>query len=453
MTALVLVVGEDLDRAERAGGAGHDARLDVVGDDGRRGDTDVGPGQEGDAWCAIGIDAVLGKGVVQCACALDGDGGIAVVIDDVVGDGGAEWRVERDGGVGAVADVKPAVAADRVAQYLCTYRGAGKADANGVAQRSPDRVADDARVVTAKVDADGGIVCPNSKGVAGVDAKGVANDLVARAVPGDRDPVPADDQVALACQVAADAVVAGTVVQVYAILAIGNGRRAGGVGADVIAGYDIVDGAGVDDEHARTVGAGSIAAEQVARAATLDSRPRVEAADEVVGGAIIDPHAIVAVVQCRLAGDVDADVITADSVVRRARVADAYAVVLVAGDEVAFAGAAEAGGGVGAANEIVACAVLDYDTIAAIGDGRRAGDVCADIVADDCVAHGATITDRDAVPPVPAYQVAFAGRRAADGVVRDASPNLNAVDGVAQGSAAAGIDSDIVARNRIGHRT
>src|SRR5581483_6983466 len=194
---------------------------------------------------------------------------------------------------------------------------------NAVAAIARDDVVSDSGVARAAGDQDA---------VAGVGHRGLPYSIGADVVAPDHVGVGADvgrldavaavagDDVALggvvdAVGVRADAVAARAAAQEDAVLAVGQGGGPGGVGADVVAGDDVLRGADVADLDAeRAVGRDDVAFQVIADAVAV-------AADAVAPGPGDEPDAHaepaadeVAVAQGG-AGDVGADAVAGDDVV------------------------------------------------------------------------------------------------------------------------------------------
>ncbi len=87
----------------------------------------------------------------------------------------------------------------------------------------------------------------------------------------------------------------------------------------------------------------------------------------------------------------------------------------------------------------------DIHSIARVAERRQACGVHADEVADDGIAHRAAVVQVDAVLPVAADQIAFAGHRTADDVVLRAAVHHNPAAGVAEHGRAVQVGADAIA--------
>src|SRR5205085_8565603 len=160
------------------------------------------------------------------------------------------------------------------------------------------------------------------------------------------------------------------------------------------------------------------------------ARARRRAADGVAAG-VLHPDT------CAEAGDggcarsIQADVVTFDEIIVCADVAeDAGAVVT--GDDVALAGRCAA--------DAVTARALEVDAIKCVAEIGCAGYVRAEIVADDDVVGGCA-DDEDADAAVAGDDVAGGSCRPADGVVVRVADG-DAVDRVGQGGRAGGVCAD-----------
>src|SRR5262249_52468063 len=141
------------------------------------------------------------------------------------------------------------------------------------------------------------------------------------------------------------------------------------------------------------------------------------AADEIGRRPTLQLHAE-AVGQRQRAGDVGADVVALDLVVRGIGVVNADPLPEVAGDQVA-ADVGEVVVGLvlrrDAADEVLGGGTEDVHTLA-VGQRQDAGRVRADVVPFDDVVAGEAVEDADAVVSVAGDQVAGGGDGPADGV-------------------------------------
>src|SRR5262249_20943978 len=146
----------------------------------------------------------------------------------------------------------------------------------------------------------------------------------------------------------------------------------------------------------------SVAGNDVARACQ-------GAADGVAGARIENPHAGETIAECRSGtAGAHADIVPLDRVGRRA-VVDLYAGSHIARDDVSC-------GRCGAADEVAARVIEEYTP--EVADARGAGGVGADVISGDLVARGAGILNLNAGVKIAAKDVAHAGGRPADDVIR-----------------------------------
>src|SRR5262249_44457572 len=138
------------------------------------------------------------------------------------------------------------------------------------------------------------------------------------------------------------------------------------------------------------------------------------AADGVVGGAVVDIHALAEIAHGDGTGRVGADVIVLDQVAARAAIGDLDAVAgETATDDVAGAAGQSA-------DAVARGPVADLDTVALLTQGDRATDIDANVVAQNHVAAGTDVVEVGAVAQGGPEDVALAGAGAADDVVRGA---------------------------------
>src|SRR5205814_9108924 len=121
----------------------------------------------------------------------------------------------------------------------------------------------------------------------------------------------------------------------------------------------------------------AVARERVRHAGAGDGR---RAADRVAARADPNLHDVGSVAECYGARHVGADVVAGHDFGGRARPGDRYARHAVAADDVALRHIVDA---VAVGADTVAAGARDQDTIARVGQGRRAGGVGADKVALD----------------------------------------------------------------------
>ena len=129
--------------------------------------------------------------------------------------------------------------------------------------------------------------------------------------------------------------------------------------------------------------------------------PAPAAVPPIVLEARLDLHAVRAVGDRASPGGVGADVVPAHHVVAAGGAQDEHAVLVVAGDDVAL-------GRRRAADGVAARADADVHAVLAVAAVDRAGDVGADVVADDDVVGRAGRVDHDAVARVARDHVAVA---------------------------------------------
>src|SRR5262249_28838820 len=205
--------------------------------------------------------------------------------------------------------------------------------------------------------------------------------------------------------------------------------RAGVVGADEVAGHDVAGGAGAADLSAVV----AVAGDDVAGAGG-------RASDRVVGGGGSDDHALVDVAQRARPGQVGADEVALDDIVRGVAELQGDAEVVVAGDDVA-------GRRRGAANRIARRVDADAAVVAQGGRARSVG-------ADKVPGHEAPGRpgEEDPVVEVAGDDVARAGDGAADRVGAGAAEDGHPVDCIRQGRVSGGVGADVVALHDVADR-
>jgi hypothetical protein len=267
-------------------------------------------------------------------------------------------------------------------------------------------------------------------------ANEVADDVVpdCRRISADRNAVAcvSRDHVSLShSAVAADHVTRSIVDLHTGRTLVSDHRGAIDAESDVVASHDIQRRVGVLDLHAVL----AIARDHVVGAVAL------VLADGVARRANIDQHAILAVAQGSEAGDVRANQVAGHCIPEGAIVVEVDAVERIAGDQVAL-------GTVHAADRIVSRAAGELDSIAAVGERDRPGNVGPDNVPADRVPLRGT-ENVDAIAGVARNQVAGPCDVAADDVIRGIR-NADAVVGVGSGNRARYIDADEAVLNLVG---
>ena len=305
---------------------------------------------------AIELDVVSGRGGT-----LDADPVAGVVVDrvgrriPVV----ADPRIERAiADIDTVAAVTEVLGPGRVGSDLVVADdgavGASPVDLDAVAGVAADGVVVDIGIVGTAVDEDAVLAVAERGRRVRVDANVVPTDVVVeRAYPGHMDAVArvAGDHVAIGRVRAADRIEIRATGDQDTVQTVAERGHAGRVGTDVVAADRIVCRRGGRDQDALgriagddVAGAGHGSADGVARAFDLDTLARVAERDAT--------------------GDIDADVVAENDVVRAGVAADEHAVVLVAGDDVPL-------GGEGAAHRVVVRVDADGHAVAE-GAGHRA---------------------------------------------------------------------------------
>src|SRR5207245_3610018 len=176
--------------------------------------------------------------------------------------------------------------------------------------------------------------------------------------------------------------VGGSAVDEDAVAQVAQARRPGGVGADEVAGDDVVrrhQGA-IESAAADADAVAGVAADDVARAGR-------RAADGVVLHVQIQSYSVAAVPQAGGPRCVGADKVAFDDTTGRS-LNDIHAVAAVAGDDVAGRGRSPAHRIAGSGGEKV-------DTHAKIGQRRCAAGVSANEIALDQVAGHVAVDDED----------------------------------------------------------
>ena len=385
--------------------------------------------------------------------------------------------------------------------------GAGRLQLDAVKCVAGDDVAGGGRAAAHRVEARPGsdvqavFAVGNGAGAGGVGADIIPFDHVvfgARTQDEDAQDRVAGDDVAGGGRGAAHRVEGRPADDLHAILAVGQRLGAGDVGADIISfdhvargarrvEHDAVEGIAGDDvtrarrrsahrvgsrpgddvqavdavgdrRGPRGIGADKVPIHEVARrprVGDIDADDRV-AGDDVAGArggpahrvvarAAVDQHAVLAVGQGLGAGDVGADIVPLNQVVRGARVGDQDTVAGVAGDHVE-------GTGCRAAQRVEGRTAEEVHAVLAVGHDPGAGDVGADIVPLDHVVLGARVGQRDAAVLVAGDDVVRASRRPAHRVRACAGDDVHAVDRVGHGPGAGGIGADIIPFHDVARR-
>src|SRR5262249_19705420 len=159
------------------------------------------------------------------------------------------------------------------------------------------------------------------------------------------------------------------------------------------------------------------------------------------GRARLDEHPGVVVAQGRGAAYVGADVVAQDQVTRGAGPEEVHAVAGVAGDDVA-------GRGSGAADRVAGGAVNGHAD-EAVAQGGGAGVVGADEVAGDQVVRAPAVRDVDSDAGIGADDVPPPPTRPASGLAGRARLDDHAVGMVSQGRGAGYVGTDVVAQDHV----
>ena len=285
----------------------------------------------------------------------------------------------------------------------------------------------------------------------------ISADVVAGHHIGDRvclendetSPIVAGDEIAFsgisnAIAIGADAVVGGRPCNVDADPAgVGEGRRAGSISADVVAGHH-VGVAPLNGEATIGIAGDEIAFFGIAHAIAIG-------ANTVVGCAVDDIDTKRFVGEGRRASRIGADVVAGyNIVVTGAKKIDASSAV--AGDEVALGRIARAIA-IGA-DAVVGRPGVDPDTRAGVGDGRCAIEIGADVVArhhvGDCVSpinvdtSGNETANTIAGDEVALSGIAHAIAIGADAVVGGCCCNKDTMLSIREGRRASHIGADVV---------
>jgi hypothetical protein len=220
-----------------------------------------------------------------------------------------------------------------------------------------------------------------------------------------------EDDISLRLGGAADSIVGGGVVNLYAAIPIGKGKLSGQIRADVVA----ADNVGVRAVVPQADAAVAVAGDHVAL------RPRCTA-NSVARGGVANLDAVIPIGQGHLSGHVRANVVATDRIVRG--LVDGDAGIAIAGNQVALAGS-------GTADGVAGDIIVNLYAVIPIGQGQQPGHVRANVVAADNIGIRAVIPQADAAVAVSGNEVALLGRVAADCVVGGAIVNIDTVIDVA----------------------